>query len=149
MGRNALRFSQSPLLANNWVCCYAHNVGVDWKCSRSWTAKSEWMLDEEFFPPCSSDIWYILQLGWKRHCWQHDFPLLWPPEPEHNWTTRTISPVCYTACLFISRYHNSCFPPENIRVGNVFLQLMFSIWTWTYWYFSSSLKYSLDEDTGR
>lgn len=27
MGCDMLRFSQSPLLANNFVYCYAHNIG--------------------------------------------------------------------------------------------------------------------------
>lgn len=152
MGCSVLRVPQSPILANHSLYCYAHGVGRGWKVvsmgpPRSWTAKGGWMLEKDFFPPCSSDLRYILQLGWKRHCWQHDFPLL-RLFTSRPWTH--LDNQDHQPCMLCSLCGSwSVVQPENVTVGNLSLQLTFSMWTCTYWYFSASLKSSSHEATER
>lgn len=74
MGWGVLRVPPTPALENHSVSCCAHGIGGGFKVRSSgtpriWSAKGEWLSKKVFFLPWSSDLHYILQLGWKRHCW--------------------------------------------------------------------------------
>lgn len=127
-------------------CVLLHGIGSRLKVRssgppRNSTAKGGWMLEKNFFLLRSA-----LQISNTFCSWAGrgtaDFPLpdSLPPNPEHIWTIRTISPVCNAACVV---------QPENTIRWETFLQLAFSLWICTYWYFSSSLKSSSDEATER
>lgn len=86
-------------------CVLLHGIGSRLKVRssgppRNSTAKGGWMLEKNFFLLRSA-----LQISNTFCSWAGrgtaDFPLpdSLPPNPEHIWTIRTISPVCNAACV--------------------------------------------------